>query len=177
MKKHWIPLLIFIALIVLLAVGLHLNPRQVPSPFIGKPAPELWLPDLFQPDKEISSQMFKGQVWLLSVWASWCGACQREHTVLNHLVRSRHITLVGLDYKDNSEDAKAWLATAGNPYVKVGIDQQGLTGIDWGVYGVPETFVIDKKGIIRHKYIGPLTQEKVTNSLLPLLMQLEEESS
>ena len=177
MMKNSLPLIIFILLVILLAVGLKLDPREVPSPYIGKPAPSFNLPRLYKPNTMISPEEMKGQVWLLSVWASWCGACRAEHSVINRLVRNHHIKIIGLNYKDNNYEAKQWLNELGNPYASVAIDRNGRTGIDWGVYGVPETFVVDKQGVIRYKNIGPVSQDDVDNTLIPLITQLQQETS
>ncbi len=174
--RYLIPLGIFLALVVLLGVGLTLDPREVPSPFIGKPAPEFQLPRLHDPDKTIGPADMKGQVWLLNVWASWCVSCRAEHKVVNKLVQGGEVTVVGLNYKDEPADARAWLAALGNPYLASAMDRDGRVGIDWGVYGVPETFVVDRKGIIRYKHIGPITEQAVQEKILPLVRKLKGES-
>ena len=174
--RYLIPLGIFLALVVLLGVGLTLNPRKVPSPFIGKPAPAFRLPRLHQPEQTISPEDMKGQVWLLNVWASWCVSCRAEHKVVNRLVRSGEVKVVGLNYKDEPDDARSWLAALGNPYLASAMDRDGRVGIDWGVYGVPETFVIDKQGTIRYKHIGPITEASVKEKILPLVRKLKEDS-
>ncbi len=175
--KNSLPLILFILLVILLGVGLTLDPREVPSPYINKPAPSFNLPDLYDSASTLRPENMQGKVWLLSVWASWCGACRAEHQVLNRLVKQHQTEIIGLNYKDDNYQAIQWLKELGNPYMAVAVDIQGLTGIDWGVYGVPETFVVDKKGIIRYKNIGPVTQETVDNTLLPLIDQLEKEAS
>jgi len=175
MMKNSLPLVIFVLLVVLLGVGLKLDPREVPSPLIDKPAPDFQLSDLHNTNNVITPEAMKGRVWLLNVWASWCGACRAEHQVINRLVKEHHVEIVGLNYKDASYDAKQWLEDFGNPYARVAIDRDGRTGIDWGVYGVPETFVVDKKGIIRYKSIGPVDQEKLDEIILPLIAQLNLE--
>ena len=174
--RYLIPLGIFLALVILLGVGLTLDPREVPSPFIGKPAPQFRLPRLHDPEQTISPDDMKGQVWLLNVWASWCVSCRAEHTVVNRLVRSGEVKVVGLNYKDEPDDARCWLAALGNPYLASAMDRDGRVGIDWGVYGVPETFVIDKRGIIRYKHIGPITEASVKEKILPLVRKLKEDS-
>ena len=176
MLKYVIPLLIFVVLAVFLALGLNLNPRDIPSPLIDKPAPAFSLPVLSQPERNLSEQDLKGQVWLLNVWASWCVSCRSEHPVLNKMAKLHAAPLVGLNYKDEPEAAKQWLAQLGNPYSVSIIDTEGRTGIDYGVYGVPETFVIDKHGIIRHKHTGPVTSEVVEKELLPMINQLKAEN-
>jgi len=175
--KNSLPLILFFLLVILLGVGLTLDPREVPSPYIGKAAPSFNLPKLYASTDNISSEDMKGKVWLLNVWASWCGACRAEHQVINRFVKNNQINVVGLNYKDNADEAKQWLDNLGNPYISVAVDRDGRTGIDWGVYGVPETFVIDKKGIIRHKNIGPVTQQSINDTILPLIIELEQEAS
>lgn len=183
-KKAFIPFVIFVTIAGFLAVGLTLNPREVPSPFIGKPAPEFNLPALhvyktgesIQFDGRLSNAEFTNQVWILNVWASWCVACLQEHPLLNELSQTQTYPLVGLNYKDDPIEAINWLNKHGNPYSHIGADIDGQTGINFGVYGVPETFVIDKFGKIRLKHIGPLTEPDITDTLLPLLDQLDAES-
>lgn len=170
-----LPLLIVVVLIAVLARGLELDPREVDSPLIGLPAPAFELPVLGG-DRLISDKEFLGQVSLFNVWASWCVACRAEHQILVDLGRRPDINLYGLNYKDATDDGLNWLRQRGNPYRLVAQDRQGLVGIDWGVYGVPETFVVDKKGVVRAKRIGPLTWPYVNEQLLPLLKQLENES-
>ncbi len=175
MWRYLLPLGLFVGLVALLAVGLNLNPREVPSPFIGKPAPQFTLPRLHRPEATVSPADFRGQVWLLNVWASWCVSCRAEHPVLNGLARSGEVILVGLNYKDARNDALQWLAERGDPYTVVAVDADGRVGIDWGVYGVPETFVIDKRGIIRFKHTGPVTREVLRDEILPLIRELKKE--
>jgi len=174
--RYLIPLGIFLALVILLGVGLTLDPREVPSPFIGKPAPAFELPKLHNPTATISAAEMKGKVWLLNVWASWCVSCRAEHKVINKLSRMKLVPVVGLNYKDDPEDARRWLAALGNPYIASAMDREGRVGIDWGVYGVPETFVIDKKGIIRYKHIGPVTDQSLKEKILPLVRDLKKEA-
>ena len=172
MKRFLIPLAVFIVLAGFLAVGLNLNPREVPSPFIGKPAPAFKLPRLDDPAAQVSSEQLKGQVWVLNVWASWCGPCLVEHPLVTELARQPGVRVIGLNYKDRSEDARAWLARHGDPYAATVVDRDGRVGIDYGVYGVPETFVIDRQGIVRFKHIGPITPEALRDKILPLLREL-----
>ncbi len=172
MRRFLFPLLIFIVLVGFLAVGLRLNPREVPSPLIGKPAPMFSLSQLHQPDRNFSPSDLTGQVWLLNIWASWCVSCRQEHPVLLELARHNIAPIIGLDYKDGREPAKAWLTEHGDPYRLSIWDRDGKVGIDFGVYGVPETFVIDKAGIIRMKHIGPLTQTVVSEKIIPLVKEL-----
>lgn len=172
MSRYLVPLGIFLVLVVFLGVGLGLNPRQVPSPLIDRPAPAFVLPQLHAPDKPIGPEAMRGQVWLLNVWASWCVSCRQEHPVLVDLAKSGEVPIYGLNYKDQREEALRWLVQWGDPYKLSIMDAKGATGIDYGVYGVPETFVIDKAGIIRYKQIGPLTPEILRDKILPLVRKL-----
>ncbi len=172
--KHLIPLVIFLVIAGFLAYGLSLDPRKVPSPLIGKPAPQFELPSLLEPGKTVSTQDYRGQVWLLNVWATWCVSCRQEHGLLVDVSRNLDIPLVGLDYKDEAEPAKQWLQRLGNPYQVVAFDADGMVGIDWGVYGTPETYLIDKQGIIRFKQIGPITPQILRDTILPMVQHLEE---
>jgi len=170
--RYLTPLVLFLALAALLYKGLALNPREVPSPLIGKPAPEFTLPELKDTSRQLSHTDFQGKVSLLNVWATWCVSCRAEHPLLMQLAR-QGVTIYGLDYKDSREDAQRWLQRFGDPYVANAFDADGRVGIDWGVYGTPETFVIDQQGIIRHKHIGPLTEEAIQREILPLIRQLK----
>ncbi len=161
-----------VALVALLAVGLKLNPREVPSPLINQIAPAFQLPRLDDPQARLSPQDLRGQVWMLNVWASWCVSCRQEHPLLVSLAQTGRVRLYGLNYKDQRDAAQAWLVRHGNPYVHSMSDTEGLVGIDYGVYGVPETFVIDKAGVIRHKHIGPITPQALRDVLLPLVEKL-----
>ena len=164
----------FVALIVLLAVGLRLNPREVPSPLIGKPAPAFELPLLAAPDKSFSQKDMLGTVWVMNVWASWCPPCLVEHPVVSEFARSGIAPVVGLNYKDAREDALPWLKKNGDPFQVTVFDAAGRIAIDYGVYGVPETYVIDRKGIIRYKRVGPLTPEIVQKKVRPLIEELSK---
>lgn len=175
MLKYLIPLVIFLVLGVFLAIGLKLNPTEIPSPFIGKPAPAFSAARLDNPEQKLTPADLQGKVWLLNVWASWCTSCRAEHPVLNELAKQQAAPIIGLNYKDAREDALNWLNQLGNPYDMSVVDPEGRIGIDWGVYGVPETFVIDKKGVIRHKHTGPVTPETVRQTLLPLIAKLQAE--
>ena len=172
MRVYWV-VGIFIALVALLAVGLRLNPREVPSPLIGKPAPGFELPLLHQPDKVSSQSEMLGTVWVLNVWASWCISCREEHAALTALARSGAAPVIGLNYKDEREHALAWLGRFGDPYTVSLHDREGRLGMDYGVYGVPETFVIDRTGVIRYKRVGILTPEIVRERILPLVRELQ----
>ena len=169
MKKIWVPLA-FIALIGLLAAGLRLNPREVPSPLIDKPAPAFELPLLHAAAKSFTQKDMLGKVWVLNVWASWCPPCLVEHPVVTDLART--VPVIGLNYKDAREDALPWLKRNGDPYRLSVYDAAGKIAIDYGVYGVPETYVIDQRGVIRYKHIGPLTPEIARKKLEPLVKEL-----
>jgi cytochrome c biogenesis protein CcmG, thiol:disulfide interchange protein DsbE len=162
----------FAALVALLAVGLTLNPREVPSPLIGKPAPAFNLPLLHAPEKSFAQKDMLGKVWVLNVWASWCPPCLAEHPVVTALAKSGLAPMVGLNYKDRREDALPWLKTNGDPFLFSVADADGRIAMDYGVYGVPETYVIDRRGVIRYKHIGPLTPEVARDKVEPLLKEL-----
>ena len=172
--RFLVPLGIFAALVAFLAVGLGLNPREVPSPLIGKPAPNFSLAVLHEPSKLTQPQDMLGKVWLLNVWATWCSACRDEHPILMDLAGKGIVPIYGLDYKDNSMQALVLLRQMGNPYQVTAFDADGKVGIDYGVYGVPETYVIDRLGIIRYKLVGPVTQELLDNKILPLVKELQK---
>ena len=173
MRRFLLPLGLFIVLVGFLAVGLRLNPREVPSPLIGKPVPAFRLTQLQAPEKTISPDDLKGQVWLLNVWASWCVSCRQEHPVLIDLEQKKKIAIIGLNYKDERGAAITWLKQhGGDPYLVSGVDLDGRVGIEFGVYGVPETFLIDKKGVIRYKHIGPVTDEAIRSKILPMAEEL-----
>lgn len=171
MSRFLLPLAIFVVVVAFLAVGLNLNPSEVPSPLVGRAAPEFRLPQLNTPQQAFGPDALKGEVWLLNVWASWCVSCRDEHPLLLRL--SRDLKIVGLNYKDQRADALAWLKRFGDPYVLSVSDVEGKTGIDYGVYGVPETYVIDRQGVIRYKHIGPITQEAIDKQILPLVKKLD----
>jgi cytochrome c biogenesis protein CcmG, thiol:disulfide interchange protein DsbE len=173
MNRFLLPLGIFAVLVALLGIGLTLNPREVPSPLVGKPAPHFELPQLHEPGKSFSERDMQGKVWLLNVWASWCVSCREEHPVLLDLAKSGAVPILGLNYKDERKDGLAWLQNMGDPYRLSAYDLQGRVGIDYGVYGVPETYVIDKRGVIRYKRIGPVTREVLKEKILPLVQELE----
>ena len=173
MRRFLIPQGIFLVLVLFLGVGLRLNPREIPSPFIGKAAPAFTLTQLHEPERQFSPQDMKGKVWLFNVWASWCTACEHEHPVFVELSRQNLVPILGMDYKDKREDAEAWLRKRGDPYVLVVSDSEGRVGIDYGVYGVPETYVIDKQGIIQYKQIGAVTPKILNEKILPLVKELQ----
>jgi cytochrome c biogenesis protein CcmG/thiol:disulfide interchange protein DsbE len=192
-RYYWI-LGAFAALVALLAVGLNLNPRDVPSPLVGKPAPAFTLAQLAEPEKTLSPKDMQGKVWLFNVWASWCVSCRQEHPVLVEFSKKVDIPLIGLNYKEVRGDggfdmskmpadeekklawqrANTWLAQHGNPYTLTVMDLDGRVGIDYGVYGVPETYVIDKAGVIRMKHTGPVTPEILAKKIMPLLAELNK---
>ncbi len=174
MMRFIIPFIAFMAISAFLYIGLNLNPHEVPSPLIGKPAPAFTLPQLHEPAKNFSPQDMLGKVWLLNVWASWCVSCKQEHPVLVALARQNVVPIYGLNYKDKRADAEAWLAGGGDPYVLSLSDTEGRIGIDYGVYGVPETYVMDKQGIIRHKQIGAITPKNLKEKILPLVAELQK---
>ena len=174
-RLRWlVPLGIFVVLLGFLGVGLTRDPREVPSPLVGKPAPAFALAQLHDPSRKLGTTDLRGQVWLLNVWASWCVSCRVEHPLLMQLAKANVVPVIGLDYKDKPEEGKAWLASEGDPYTTSIMDIDGRVGIDWGVYGVPETFVIDKQGVIRHKHIGPVTAEALEKTILPLVRTLQQ---
>ncbi len=171
--RFLIPVIVVIGLLGILAIGLTLDPRKVPSPLIGKPAPVFALPKLYQPDQLLTNNDLKGQLALVNVWASWCVACREEHAQIERLSTEFKLRVIGLNYKDKPEDARRWLAQFGNPYSDIAVDEPGRVGIDWGVYGVPETFVIDANGVIRYKHIGPVTASDIETVILPLIAEIQ----
>jgi len=166
-------LVIFIVLSLFLWKGLDLNPRDVPSPLVNKPAPQFDLPLLSDPAVHIKRDEMLGQVWILNVWASWCVSCRQEHPVLMRLARQNIVPIYGLNYKDEREAGLNWLNDFGNPYVASGFDANGRVGVDYGVYGVPESYVIDKQGVIRYKHTGPVSDEALMTTILPLVKELK----
>jgi cytochrome c biogenesis protein CcmG/thiol:disulfide interchange protein DsbE len=171
LKLAW-TIMAFALLVALLAVGLRLDPRTVPSPLIGKPAPAFELPLLAAPDKTFSLKDMAGQVWIMNVWASWCPPCLVEHPVITKIAESKIAPVIGLNYKDTREDALPWLKRNGDPFRLSVFDASGRIGIDYGVYGVPETYVIDRQGVIRYKHIGPVTPEIAETKIAPLVKEL-----
>jgi len=168
-----LPLVVFVLMAGLLGYGLRLDPKKVPSPLIDKPAPAFSLSMLDSPSRQLSTEDMKGQVWVLNVWASWCISCRAEHVVITALANRNLVPVVGLNYKDEPVDAARWLEQFGNPYATSVMDQDGRVGIDWGVYGVPETFVIGADGMIKYKHIGPVTHESLEQTILPILKELQ----
>ena len=176
MTRGWrflIPLVVFGVLVAFLWRGLRLDPHEVPSPLIDKPAPAFTLTRLDDAGRTIRRDDMLGKVWMLNVWASWCVACREEHATLVAFSHSKTVPIIGLNYKDTRPEGLGWLGRFGNPYDASVFDQDGRIGIDYGVYGVPETFVIDKRGVIRYKQIGPLTPELIETRIQPLLRQLD----
>lgn len=171
--RFMIPLGIFVLLVILLGVGLTMDPRDVPSVLIDKEAPGFTLPNLFNLDEQVSSESMKGRVWLLNVWGTWCPECWREHSFLLYLKQREQVPIVGIDWRDDAEEARKMLAQEGNPFLFVGFDADSKAAMDWGVYGAPETFLIDKKGMIRWKHKGGLTPEVWKDELKPLMQKLE----
>ena len=176
-KKTLFPFVVFVLIVGFLAIGLNRDPGHVPSPFIGKPAPAFRAPTLFGAQPLLTSEALKGKVWIFNVWASWCVACRDEHPLLIGLQRDKVVSIVGLNYKDREEDAKSWLERFDNPYQVIALDPAGDIAIDYGVYGVPETFVIDQEGIIRYKHVGPISETELTGTIKPLINGLQQADS
>ena len=174
--KFLLPLAIFLVLVGFLMRGLSLDPREVPSPLINKPAPAFALAGLEKPDTTFKRDDMLGKVWLLNVFASWCVACREEHPLLVEFSRMKMLPIYGLNYKDERIAGMKWLASFGNPYEASLYDHDGRVGIDYGVYGVPESFLIDANGVIRYKQIGPFTPESIETKLIPLVQQLKKEA-
>lgn len=173
MTRWLIPLLVFGALLAFLVRGLNLNPREVPSPLIDRPAPAFVAPTLADASRSLKREDLRGRVWLLNVWASWCGPCREEHAQLMTLAQRRPaITIVGLNYKDERVAASQWLQQWGDPYTESLVDPQGQLGLDFGVYGVPETFIIDRDGVVRFKHVGPITPAVLRERIEPALKRL-----
>lgn len=170
--KYLLPLALFFVLVGFLAVGLNRDPREVPSPLIDKPAPAFAAPRLDDPARQLRREDLLGQVWVLNVWASWCAPCREEHPVIVDFARRKRAPVYGLNYKDTQAAGRAWLQQFGNPYTATLVDADGRIGLDFGVYGVPETFVIDKAGIVRFKHVGVLTPAVVADRIEPLLVKL-----
>jgi cytochrome c biogenesis protein CcmG, thiol:disulfide interchange protein DsbE len=177
MLRYLIPLGIFITLVIFLAIGLGRDPHEVPSPLINKAAPTFRLPQLKEPSKTFSSDDMRGKVWILNVWASWCVSCREEHPLLIEYAKSGAVPIYGLNWKDKRDDALAWLADLGDPYVLSVSDLDGRVAIDYGVYGAPETYVIDQSGTIRFKQIGAVTEDVWSQKILPLVQELNRQGN
>ena len=168
-----LPGLVFLALVAAFYAGLGRDPALVPSALIGKPVPHFALPALLDGGAGLRTADLKGKVVLVNVFASWCVPCRAEHPFLMRLAKEG-VELDAIDYKDKPEDARLWLGNLGDPYKRIGADLEGTVGLDWGVYGVPETFVIDREGTIRYKQVGPLSPDVVNDTILPLVRQLSK---
>lgn len=175
MMRALIPLAIFLLVAGFLFKGLFLNPRDIPSPLVGKVAPQFNLPRLDDPKTQFSPKEMLGKVWLLNAWASWCPSCVDEHPVLVAFSKTNLVPIVGLDYKDTQAEAQRWLDEGGNPYTVTVMDNDGRVGIDYGVYGVPETYVIDKKGVVAYKLTGAVTVEGLRDTIIPLVKKLQSQ--
>lgn len=176
MTRFLIPLFVFLVLVGFLGFGLTLDPRHVPSPLIDKPAPGFSLPSVWKPDTTLDEKTFSGKVWLFNVWASWCVACRSEHPLLVELAKQNIVPIYGLNYKDTRPNAQRWLNMYGDPYIDSAFDEAGRVGIEWGVYGVPETFIVDRAGIIRYKHVGPINPQVLETTILPIIRTLEKET-
>jgi cytochrome c biogenesis protein CcmG, thiol:disulfide interchange protein DsbE len=177
MARYLIPLGLFIVIVVFLAIGLGRDPHEVPSPLINKPAPAFQLPQLKEPSRTFSAQEMRGKVWVLNVWASWCFSCRDEHPFLIEYARSGVVPIYGLNLKDKRDDALSWLGEFGDPYVLSVSDLDGRVAIDYGVYGAPETYLIDRNGVIRLKQVGPVTPDIWEKSFLPLVQELNRQGT
>ncbi|NNM00660.1 MAG: DsbE family thiol:disulfide interchange protein [Gammaproteobacteria bacterium] len=166
-----IPVTLFVVLVAFFVRGLSLNPRYVPSPLIGKPAPAFSLPALSDPETILTERLLSGQPTLLNVWATWCSGCREEHDFLLQLARTAGVPIYGLNWKDDAEAARSWLKQLGNPYQAVAFDGEGRVAIDWGVYGAPETFLIGADGKVLYKHLAPLTAEVWEREFVPLLSE------
>ena len=171
MNRFLLPLGLFVLLAVVLAIGIRHSPEKgiIASPLIGKSAPQFALPNLTDPAQPVRSADLKGRWYLFNVWGTWCGECRQEHETLLQVQRAGVVPIIGLDWKDEHSDARAYLAQLGNPYTEVASDDVGRTAIDWGVYGAPETFLVDPQGVVVHKWVGPLSHELWTREILPLV--------
>ena len=167
-----LPVVLLLGMAVLFAVGLRHDPSIVPSVLIDKPVPEFDLPPLFEDKPGLATADLNGQVALVNVFASWCIPCRIEHPMFMRLAEKGEVPVYGINYKDAPADAKRWLAELGDPYTRIGADRDGRAGIEWGVYGVPETFVVDGTGTIRFKHVGPLTAEVLEDTIMPLVREL-----
>jgi cytochrome c biogenesis protein CcmG, thiol:disulfide interchange protein DsbE len=171
MNRYLLPLGVFALLALVLAIGIRHAPEKdiIPSPLLGKPAPQFSLPDLIRPAHRVTSADLKGHWYLFNVWGTWCSECRAEHETLLKVQRAGVVPLIGLDWKDVDSEARTWLTELGNPYQAVGVDPSGRVAIDWGVYGAPETFLVDPRGVIVHKHVGALTEQVWSREILPRL--------
>lgn len=172
--RSLVPLLLFLVILVILGIGLTMNPNLVPSALIGKPVPQFQLPPVKGRELGLSNSDLSGEVSLVNIFASWCPSCLIEHPIFMRMAANGTVPIHGINYKDDPDDAAGWLDRFGDPYTRIGADQDGRVGIDWGVYGVPETFVIDRKGMIVYKHIGPVTEKDLDEIILPLIRKLRE---
>ena len=175
MLRYLIPLGLFVVLVLFLAIGLTRDPNELPSALLDKPAPTFRLPQLKEPEKTFSAEDMRGKVWLLNVWASWCIGCREEHGWLLEYSRSGVVPIYGLNYKDRREDALGWLGELGDPYLLSAVDLDGRVAIDYGVYGAPESYIIDKSGTIRMKHVGPILPDVWSKKILPLVQELNRQ--
>ena len=173
--RYLIPLVLFVVLVVFLAIGLTRDPSTLPSALLDKPAPAFRLPQLAEPDKTFAAEEMRGKVWVLNVWASWCFECRNEHPYWSRYSKSTGVPIVGLNYRDKREDALSWIGELGDPYVVNAVDLEGRVGIDYGVYGAPETYLIDKGGTIRHKHVGPVMPDVWNKEFLPVIQELNRQ--
>jgi len=170
--RYYVPLAVFAAIALLLGIGLVIDNEDVPSPLIGEPVPEFELASIADPGRTVEPGAFEGQVWLLNVWATWCAACKQEHPVLMRAAREHDLTIVGLDYKDERAAASQWLERRGDPYVVSAFDPKGEVGMDLGVYGAPETYIIDADGVVQYKHVGPISPAALRDEILPRVRKL-----
>ncbi len=174
MSRFLIPLVIFALLIAVFVVGLGRDPSQLPSPLLEKPSPQFDLPSLLEPEQRVTSQDYKGEVALINVWATWCAGCREEHNFLLQLAEANVIPIYGLNWRDNGPEARRWIQQLGDPYVATAYDQDGRVGIDWGVYGAPETFLVAADGTVLYKQLGPLSWGLWEENFVPLLKAQEQ---
>ena len=172
--RFFLPVVLFAGVALALAVGLSLDPRELPSTMIDKPAPEFDLPAVRGRSRGLASSDLVGEVHLVNFFASWCSACRVEHPLLNRLTEDGVVAVFGVNYKDKPEDARRWLDQLGDPYVRSGADIPGRAGIDWGVYGLPETFIVDANGHIVYKHVGAIYPQDLENTILPIVESLRQ---
>jgi len=177
MARYLLPVIVFLLLVPIFVVGLNRDPSELPSPFLGKPAPEFSLPTLGDPQRSVGSADYSGELALVNVWATWCVGCRQEHGYLMELAESGEIPIYGINWRDDRENALSWLGQLGDPYVASGYDGDGRVGIDWGVYGAPETFLIGPDGTVLHKHLGPLDAETWQRDFRPRIEAAKEGGS